>query len=263
MTKQQDIGIIGSISISVMAQWKMALHATSKPLRGGDAAGSSGSGGPTIHGIVLGHREKSTTTTASATNDSKASLVVTDVVPVCRETPTKPMVDMALRLVEAHLMHKQQQQQSQLKEETKIIGWYTNSSIRNNVGDDINEDEEDDDALPNASACRILSSMAESSSCDADDHHGPFVLLSMSNSKLSTFMMNEKNNNATSSQMVICNAFQWDTKSRSLAKRNNVLVVNTTDGGHKQLRLPTEVVFDFVDHMNDCDFVDSKWIENN
>lgn len=255
MTKQQDISSIGSISISVMAQWKMALHATSKPLlRGGDAAGSGSGGGPTIHGIVLGHRAIST---ASATsNDSKASLIVTDVVPVCRETPTKPMVDMALRLVEAHLVHKQQQQQqqSQLKEETKIIGWYTNSSISNSGGDDTGE--EDEDTWPNASACRILSSMAELS-CDADDHHGPFVLLSLINSKLDTFMTNQQNN--TSSQVVICNVFQWDTKSRKLVKRDDVVVVNEKQG-HK-LRLPTEV-YDFVDHMNDCDLVDSKWIEN-
>ena len=252
MTKQkqqQDI-IIGSISISLMAQWKMSVHATTRPLGGG-----GGTIGQTIHGIVLGHRSKSTASAAGDNSKTSSSLVVTNVVPVCRETPTKPIVDMALRLVDAHLMQKEQQ--------TKIIGWYTSSST---AGNDANEEE--DTSLPNASACRILSSIAESA-CDdgAENEDGPFVLLSLSNSSIvDSFIMDQTKNNKNNSKspMVVCKAYQWETKSRTLVRRTNVVVVmdeETKGQQNRQKLLPTEV-YDFVDHMNDCDFVDSKWIEN-
>lgn len=261
--KTKDIRSISGISITPMAQWKMALHATSKP----HVNVLSGGGQPCIHdgvvhGIVLGHRVKSTAGAAAA------AMVVTDVVPVCRETPTKPLVDMALRLVEAHLMVKE-------GEETKIIGWYTcssSSSSRRNGGGE--EEEEEDASLPNASACRILSSMAESTSCDGVEQQD-FVLLSLSKSKLDNFIMNYKNShrngendNVKSSMKLLCKAYQWETKSQTLARRNDLAIIAATNDnddetkGQEQLTKFPTVVYDFVDHMNDCDFVDSKWIEN-
>lgn len=273
MTKhpKKDISSISGISISAIAQWKMALHATSKPhvnVVSGHGCGNSNSGQihVVVHGIVLGRRVKS-----SASSTSTAALVVTDVVPVCRETPTKPMVDIALRLVEAHLMVQ--------GEETKIIGWYTNNNNDTNScsrngggGGGGSSEEKEDTSMPNASACRILSSMAESNSSDGVEQQD-FVLLSLSNSKLDNFIMtynssdrNDENDNIKSSTILLCEAYQWETKCQTLARRYDLAIIAATNDkdetkGQEQHAFPT-VVYDFVDHMNDCDFVDSKWIEN-
>lgn len=274
MTKQQDISISG-ISISPAAQWKMALHATTKPRVVSDNSCGGAGGRPVFFlGIVLGHQDKSTTTSSS-------SLVITDVVPVCRETPTKPIVDMALRLVEAHLMKKKQQQTppQSSSEGTKIIGFYTNSN--SSRGEDDNEDEgdEEDTSLPNPVGCRILSSIAEASSASSSsngaggqENDGPYVLVSLSKSKLKNFITN-KNNNKASLMILLCKAFQWETKSRTLARRKNVTIGtytndddddddNKTTKEQRQSSSLPMVVYDFVDHLNDCDFVDSNWIEN-
>ena len=77
------------ISLSLKSQIKMALHAT-----------KYGYSTP-IHGIVLGK--------SSNSDDDGSSLEVLDVVPVCHEVPTKPIVDMALRLTDAYLQQQQQE----------------------------------------------------------------------------------------------------------------------------------------------------------
>ncbi len=280
MTKQQDISISG-ISISPAAQWKMALHATTKPRVVSDNSCIGAGGRPVFFlGIVLGHRDESNTTTATTTS---SSMVITDVVPVCRETPTKPIVDMALRLVEAHLMKKKQRQTPprSASEGTKIVGLYTNSSSSSsssiNRGEDDNQDEgdEDDATLPNPVVCRILSSIAEASSSNGaggEENDGPFVLVSLSQSKLNNFITNKNDNNNNNASLMIqlFKAFQWETKSRTLARRKNVTIdasANDDDDDYttKEQRQSSRlqmVVYDFVDHLNDCDFVDSNWIEN-
>lgn len=100
-----------TVILSPLAQTKMALH-------------SARHGFSPIHGILIGHR-------------SRSSLEVTDAIPVCHEVPTRPVVNTSLRLVDIHLKDG----------ENKIIGWYTANS---NGGDE-----------PNIPALRVVNSMAE------------------------------------------------------------------------------------------------------
>lgn len=88
-----------SIQFSKLAYAKMMLHA------------STHSQTP-IHGILLGQ------ITATAT------INVTDAIPVSHSTPTKPLIDMALRIAQVHC---------QDEGGTAIVGWYT---ANERVGDD-------------------------------------------------------------------------------------------------------------------------------
>ena len=123
---------------------------------------------------------------------------VLDVVPVCHEVPTKPIVDMALRLVDAHLSSGDGGEgggEGGEKSRTRIGGWYTANACADANGDD----DDDENSMPNPSACRIASSLAECSSSssgggrggggggddvdvDADDDY--LVLLLVSTSRL-------------------------------------------------------------------------------
>lgn len=224
-----------TISLSLRSQVKMALHAT-----------KHGYSSP-IHGIVLG---KST---------DKQSLQIVDVVPVCHEVPTKPIVDMALRLADAHL--------SQLADGVKIIGWYTANASAPFVskgGADGREDE-----APNSSACRIVSSMAEGSAAtegEGDD----FVLLLVSTSRLANAVAKEP-------CLPICTVFEKDRNCRTFTQRVDGERVTTEGsaaaaGGVLSKAVAQQLdmlegggggsmeIYDFVDHMND--FGRGDWIEN-
>ena len=121
-----------SISLSTVSQAKMALHAA-----------RHGHGNP-IHGILVGR-------------SSPASVEVTDAVPVCHEEPTKPIVDMSLRLVDGHLTIK--------NDGTRIVGWYTANA---NAGDD----------APGPSARRVASCLSAEEGC------GGCVLLAVSSGRI-------------------------------------------------------------------------------
>ena len=225
------------ISLSLKSQIKMALHAT-----------KYGYSTP-IHGIVLGK---------SSNSDDDGSLDVLDVVPVCHEVPTKPIVDMALRLTDAYL---QQQQEQGLK----IIGWYTANSNNNN-----NSESE----LPNASACRIASSIAEIDEDGGDN----IVLLLVSTSKLVSSMMNGTDN------LPICNIYE-KSSHRTFTQQVNedrIISLDSLKGGGGKISTAMEqclsslgdadaaggggskssgiALYDYVDHLNDGGRGD--WIVN-
>ena len=200
-----------TISISTVAQTKMALHSI-----------KHGFSNP-IHGIVLGKAEGS-------------SLNIVDAVPVCHEVPTKPIVDMSLRLTDAYLQ--------QQKPGVKIVGWYTA-----NANASTNEDE-----LPNGSACKIASSMAE---CCSDDNE-QFVLLLISTSKLVDY---------STTKTTICTVYEKDTRRAFTQKVDDSRV--KTDGKEgvvaKAIMQSDDVstsaeVCDFVDHLNNGGVGD--WLEN-
>ncbi|KAL7539431.1 hypothetical protein ACHAXR_009283 [Thalassiosira sp. AJA248-18] len=234
-----------TISLSIVAQTKMALHSA-----------KNGFSNP-IHGIVLG--------TADDT-----SLKVVDVVPVCHEVPTKPIVDMALRLTDAYL-----QQQSG---DVRIIGWYTANA---NVSDD---------EVPNASACRIVSSIAENANAAVAADGGSseeFVLLLISTSQLVDSV--KKEGSASSSTSPICTVFEKD-KSRAFTQKVDSSRVVVSKGGNQEEggvlckamqkmsfdsnsinggdaaaggggnMKDSIAIYDFVDHLTDCGRGD--WIEN-
>lgn len=84
------------ISISRTAHAKIMLHLSRHPIT-------------VIHGILIG-----------SSNDDTKEIDVVDVLPVCHSVPTKPMLDMVLRLSDAAAVGE-------------IIGWY---SANSRVGDE-------------------------------------------------------------------------------------------------------------------------------
>jgi hypothetical protein len=105
-----------SVIVAPKAFLLMAMH----------AAGHSTS---SVHGILVGSR-------------SGNKVEVSDAFPVCHETPTKPLVETALALVQSHLDGS--------STPSNIIGWYTAPEI---LGDD----------QPGPVALRIASNLADKS----------------------------------------------------------------------------------------------------
>ena len=81
-----------SIALSALAHVKILLHANQNPCS-------------PVHGILVGE------------DKGPESIYICDVLPVCHSTPTKPVLDMALRLAEVHLYG----------EKRFIAGWYTSN----------------------------------------------------------------------------------------------------------------------------------------
>ena len=228
-----------SIKISISTQIKMALHATKY------------SYSTPIHGIILGKRSEG----------SDSSLHIVDAVPVCHEVPTKPIVDMALRLVDAHLRNEKE-------EGLKIVGWYTananttSSTNNNNNNEQFVEKEE----VPNSSACRIISSIAQcynsSEGGDNGNESDDFVLLLISTSQLieqtlpicSVFEKdNNKSNNNTFTKKVDMERIDSVESSSALSyAMEQCLLNNDAKAG--------VTVYDFVDHLENGGRGD--WIEN-
>ena len=200
-----------------------------------------------IHGIVLGKTE------GSSSSSSSSSLKIVDVVPVCHEVPTKPIVDMSLRLTDAYLQQQQQQQKG-----VKIVGWYTANANAN--ASDNNEE------MPNGSACKIASSMAEYCA-DADDTNEQFVLLLISTSKLVDY-----STTTTTTTSTICTVYEKDTRRTFTQKVDDSRVVKSDNDGKEGL-IEKAVILQVDDNDNNmmevCDFVDhlenggvGDWLEN-
>jgi hypothetical protein len=82
---------MASVQFSKVAYTKMMLHATTNPTT-------------QIHGILVG------------TNSS--NITITDAIPVCHTPPTKPILDMALRITQAFIADDD-------TGSSQIVGWYT------------------------------------------------------------------------------------------------------------------------------------------
>ena len=252
------------IALSITAQTKMALHSA-----------KHGFSNP-IHGIVLG----------KTTNDG--TLQVVDVVPVCHEVPTKPIIDMALRLTDAYLQQQQQRgEKRSLVEGVKIIGWYTANANASSV---VDEEE-----LPNTSACRITSSMAENTSDDGNG--GEFVLLLVSTSRLVDCVKKTADASSKSNALPICTVFEKDKSRTFTQKVDDSRVITTSQiidgnaaavdddiagavlskamqqimsegsihggdaaGGGGGGAKGSIAIYDYVDHLTDCG--EGDWIEN-
>ena len=94
-----------SVSVSAVAHTKMILHAFRNPHS-------------QVHGALIGSFDKQST-------DGPPVLQVSDAIPVFHSSPTKPILDMALRLIEAQV--------SGCTESVGIVGWY---SANERLGDD-------------------------------------------------------------------------------------------------------------------------------
>ena len=215
------------ISMSALADTKMILHAT-----------KNGFSNP-IHGIIIGKK-------SSSGGDSLLEIV--DAIPVCHEVPTKPIVDMALRLCDAHFLQTQCSDN-----DLAIIGWYTSNASTS------------DDELPNPSACRIASSMSD----NGEEGDPNFILVLVTTTGIVAAVSKDSEDSTTTSSAAACRVFLKDTKTNtfsqevdsSLISSENVskeLITNALSKG-----LP---IYDYVDHISsygcDDDWKDMDWITN-
>lgn len=237
-------------TISLTSQIKMALHAT-----------KYGYSTP-IHGIVLGNK----------TDDNVLEIV--DVVPVCHEVPTKPIVDMSLRLTDAYLQQLNPGLGGGIGDfgsckSANIIGWYTANAQTSN--------DEDAEEVPNAPACRIVSSLADSASENNDEgSSNDFVLLLVSTPKLVMAMKNRAEGGADDRSLPICKVYeksshrtytqQVDESNIDINGKSDNLISMAMDsclskspvdevGGGQVM-----TVYDYVDHLEDGGRGD--WLEN-
>lgn len=196
---------------------------------------------------------------------------------------------MALRLTDAYLKQQQQQRETRLLDGVKIFGWYTANANALSV--------ENDEELPNSSACRISSSMAEMANND-DGNGEEFVLLLVSTSRLVNCVkaVVADASSSTSNALPICTVFGKD-KSRTFTQKVDESRVITTchndgnavdDDGTIAGEILTKAmqqimsqcnihggdaaggggggtkdsiaIYDYVDHLTDCG--KGGWIEN-
>jgi hypothetical protein len=111
-----------SIELTSMASAKIVGHALRFPHN-------------QIHGILLGKFSE---------GSEGPTLTICDSIPVCHSSPTKPIVDMAMRLIEAHL----DSVGVAMNPSTHIVGWYT-------------ANERNDDETPGHAALKITSTLSD------------------------------------------------------------------------------------------------------
>ena len=208
---------MAKISMSALAETKMALHSA-----------KHGFSKPT-HGIILGK-----------TSNEKEFLEVVDAIPVSHEVPTKPIVDMALRLVDAHL-------QEQGGENLTIIGWYTSNASAL------------DDETPNLSACRIASSMS-----DCQEGGDNFILVLVTTSGIVAAVSKESDSQSSP----LCRVFRKDVNTKSFSREVDSSLIthdNEASGLISKAMSKETPIHDFVDHVSNYgneDWSKMDWIQN-
>ncbi|KAL7500671.1 hypothetical protein ACHAWT_008526 [Skeletonema menzelii] len=206
------------ISLSSLAETKMALHSA-----------KHGFSSP-IHGIVIGKK-----------SGGSDVLEIVDTIPVCHEVPTKPIVDMALRLVDAHL-------QQQGGDDLTIIGWYTSNASTL------------DDEAPNPSACRIASSMSENCQEGGDN----FILVMITTSGLLAAVSKDSD----SSLSPLCRVFQRHANTKTFSHEvhsSRITQENDTAYIISKALSKEMPICDFVDHISHYgseDWNKMDWIKN-
>jgi hypothetical protein len=173
-----------------------------------------------IHGILIGHR-------------TPTSLGITDVLPVCHEVPTRPLVNTALRLADIYL--------GETKEE--ILGWYTANSLGG---------EE-----PNVSALRVVNSMAEQSGEEM-----VLVLVSVEKEGAICTVFEKGNGKIFMQKVDVSRIESTDDKVREVVNQGVKDVSHfSSEYGEKGV-----TIYDFVDHVTNFeksqDLDERNWIEN-
>ena len=212
------------ISVSALAETKMTLHSA-----------KHGFSNP-IHGIVIGKK--------SSSGDDMLEIV--DAIPVCHEVPTKPIVDMALRLCDAHL-------QQQNNNDMTIIGWYTSNASTS------------DDEMPNLSACRIASSMS-----DNGEEGDNFILVLVTTTGIVSATVSKGDSAEDSaSSSPACRVFQKDTKSKTFSQEVDSSLISYENASKDIIAIAFSKglpIYDYVDHISsygrDDDWKDMDWITN-
>ena len=152
-----------TVRISALARAKVLLHAATHPrsqvhglLVGKFAAGKGGGGGGGGGGGPL--------------------LAVADAVPLFHSCPTKPLLDVALRLVDAHLGEGGKDSSSSSSSSPAIVGWYT-ANERDLAGGGGGGGGGTDGDLPGPVALRVVGNLASAMEGDLPRHAEPVAVL--------------------------------------------------------------------------------------
>uniref|UniRef100_A0A7S2N5A7 MPN domain-containing protein n=1 Tax=Helicotheca tamesis TaxID=374047 RepID=A0A7S2N5A7_9STRA len=213
------------VSISTVAHAKMILHAACKATQ-------------QVHGILIGHF------VGAAAANAAPTLVIEDVLPVCHEAPTKPIVDTSLRLAGSHC---------DSLSDSRVVGWYT-------ANERLGGDER-----PGQAALRIAASigarlLAEGAENPLPAHAEP-VLIMIGNSALAEILGAENGCDASELPNALT-VLGRDQRKHWLRRFPAECVVSDKDG--KSFKTSIDAVrsavssssglalvplYDFVDHM--------------
>jgi len=233
--------------MSTLALVQMSLHASKF---GGPTSGSR----EHVHGVLVGRTDK--------TDDGGTNLLVTRAFPVCREVPTKPLVDTSLRLVEAHL-----DAIGSVDGEERIVGWYT---ADNDGGDaiapDMKEGEDSTTTAPHCtSAARIVSAMASSAAQTPPPSTDPVLLVVSTRGLVGSLQGSD-----SGASSPLCAVYQRDAQSKSKGAYTRKIVPTISEAASAMIRdalLMDKValqIYDFVDHVSGgFDKLDERdWLTN-
>ncbi len=212
-----------SLSFQPIVHAKMMAHASKNPRS-------------VVHGILLGNF------------DSNQANVV-DVLPVCHSTPTKPILDMSLRLAEAYCISSDE------KTKIEIIGWYT-------------APEKDIDDSPGPVALKIISSIAASSeSSENDNEH---ILVCITNKDMEKFFKVKKDSDHEHMGFTVyaCNSDgegKWNNQYSEESIKSSIVSWSSSNKAAVQVCLDDDLqFFDFEDHLSSGtdDIKQTDWIKN-
>jgi hypothetical protein len=209
--------MVQDISIAPLAHAKMMAHAVKNSRT-------------VAHGILLGKFD---------TN----GLTVLDVLPVCHSTPTKPLLDMSLRLAESFCVSNEDEKNSE------IVGWYSAPELQ--VQDS-----------PGPVAVKIIRSIAQSLESKEP------ILITISNNEVDSFLKIEKTCDNDNLGFTIYGNDELNKSNHAYKSEN----IKTTSGSWKSLNeasvnvcLDDEVeIFDYEDHVSGGveNIKQKDWIRN-
>ena len=138
------------VKVSPTAHAKMILHAVRHPRS-------------SIHGILIGRFLS-----------EGPVLIIEDALPVCHSPPTKPILDIALRLAEAYTESSFNESGTSSGSDLGIVGWYT---ANERLGDD----------APAQAALKVVGSIGAVLAASSNDHeHSEPVLIVVTSLGLAT-----------------------------------------------------------------------------
>ncbi len=210
-----------TITFSPCSHAKMMTHAARHPRN-------------TVNGILLGKYEAN-------------KLVITDVTPVCHSIPTKPLLDMALRLSEAYCVSNESN--------CEIVGWYT--APEKNVDDG-----------PGPVALKIVSSMAAVGGGGKSASEEP-VLVTITNSRLESFYDEDQTSESDQMGFIVSGKDNATNHWSKQYEAKNILISEgswkSSNGAAVEISLDDSLEFnDFEDHLSgDIDTVKGRdWLKN-
>ena len=182
-----------------------------------------------VHGILLGKYGE--------------ELIISDVLPVCHSTPTKPILDMSLRLAEAYCLANDD------NENLEIIGWYT-------------APEKQVDESPGPVALKIIRSIASNSESKEP------VLICITNNDVENFLKIEKPNDIDNIGFSVYGkdgGNHWNDLYKVESIKSSIGSWSASNQAAVDVSLDDELkLYDFEDHVSSgsAGVKDKDWIRN-